>query len=566
MKHPKKIWYEIGLRGRIALLLALALVPIGLLGAIQTYKIARADMVNKSAVVTNQIQNLFAEPQRVFFKASADAKTIASLETNWIANAGTCNQLMQAVVDSKSYLVSAMITDHSGTNLCSSKTVPSRVDVTGLDFQAASAHVLDTRSAVLTYPILNASNVRPEPHLVRLEIQSDFSAKTLNGEIVGVVWAPNATQNQFIPEGVSAANQARLQNLAIPDQMGTHKIDELVGSDGKKVAFIPILESNIFGVAVLPTESAYASILNYAPLFAALLALWLGSIFIAWVSVNKLVIQPLNGLRTRMRNFADTRDIPNIQTDQQLQSRELRQMDADFHHLARSLLDDQRDLHRSVQEKNTLLKEVHHRVKNNLQLISSMMNIQMRRSISDETKQTLGRLQDRIMALATTHKRMYLGDDIVQINAAAIVSDVAEQIAQVGSPFGRPVKMTTDLEEITVFPEQAFALSLLVSEVVTNAIKNIDMTSLNTQDIKIELHKTNADYAQLKVTNPVNDQNAAMITNGIGTQLIEAFTQQLGGQVTRQKTSDRYILTLSFPIDLVKARSLQKPNQSMAAQ
>ena len=82
-------------------------------------------------------------------------------------------------------------------------------------------------------------------------------------------------------------------------------------------------------------------------------------------------------------------------------------MNRDFLSMAEGILQDEAELEDALREKSLLIREVHHRVKNNLQLIASIMNMQIRRSRNSETTSVVRRLQDRVLGLARVHRQMY---------------------------------------------------------------------------------------------------------------------------------------------------------------
>ena len=99
-----------------------------------------------------------------------------------------------------------------------------------------------------------------------------------------------------------------------------------------------------------------------------------------------------------MDRFAETREFSPV-TGGLVMPSELQALQDNFDRMADNIMQDEAAMENTVREKNVLIKEVHHRVKNNLQLISSIMNMQIRQAKQDETKSALSRLQDRVLSL-----------------------------------------------------------------------------------------------------------------------------------------------------------------------
>ena len=143
----------------------------------------------------------------------------------------------------------------------------------------------------------------------------------------------------------------------------------------------------------LGTPSALAT----TPAFPLLM--WLVSMIVALVSIHHLVIRPIGDLGRRMRGFADGRRILQPGALRNAPG-EIAEIGQTFETMARKIIRDEADLENTLFEREVLLKEVHHRVKNNLQLMSSILNMQVRKVESPEARQSLRDVQERLQSLA----------------------------------------------------------------------------------------------------------------------------------------------------------------------
>jgi len=129
------------------------------------------------------------------------------------------------------------------------------------------------------------------------------------------------------------------------------------------------------------------------------------------------------------------------------------------------------DLEKSLKEKELLLKEVHHRVKNNLQLISSMLQLQKNEIENDEIADLFSITQNRINSIAHVHESIYISDSLSRINSKdyikALISGIRFQYGEESS-----VKVTLDLEDFFLNINQAVPLGLIINELITNAFKH----------------------------------------------------------------------------------------------
>jgi two-component sensor histidine kinase len=129
-------------------------------------------------------------------------------------------------------------------------------------------------------------------------------------------------------------------------------------------------------------------------------------------------------------------------------------------------------LQRANAIQTTLMQELHHRVKNNMQLISSLISIRSA-GFGSETQELLGEIRTRILALAAVHESLYRSPDLDIIDLADYLSRVIEEIEMGYRPGAQGVALRTVVsDEIRLHIDQAIPLGLLVSELVLNAVKH----------------------------------------------------------------------------------------------
>ncbi|WP_300030725.1 sensor histidine kinase [uncultured Roseobacter sp.] len=287
--------------------------------------------------------------------------------------------------------------------------------------------------------------------------------------------------------------------------------------------------------------------------------MWLASLLVVFLIMQVLVIDGVQSLRNQFRDFLKTRKVP---TGPVRGRGELFDLETDFRDMAGTILREEAELEGAVREKNVLLKEVHHRVKNNLQLINSIINMILRGGHSDQTKTVVRRLQDRVMAMASVHQSIYEAQSMENIDAAETVREIVRQAVNIGLPRGSNVVVDTDLAPVVLHPDQAMPLSLLVSEAVTNALKYVGGDA---PCIQVILSGTDRDTetgkrrATLSVINTVADETDDSDGTGLGSNLVRAFASQLDGKLESSQTDGVYTLTITFEIpdtELVDEKSV----------
>ncbi|MBN1194750.1 MAG: PAS domain S-box protein [Methanomicrobiaceae archaeon] len=131
----------------------------------------------------------------------------------------------------------------------------------------------------------------------------------------------------------------------------------------------------------------------------------------------------------------------------------------------------QSELERSVAEKDTLMKELHHRVKNNLQVISALISLQ-EEYVTDTTVLTaLKDAQKRIMSMALLHEKLYRSEDMFHLDVAGYISHLAGHLSMIYEAEARNVEITTDVHVTDLDIDTAIPCGLIISEIVSNSLK-----------------------------------------------------------------------------------------------
>lgn len=127
-------------------------------------------------------------------------------------------------------------------------------------------------------------------------------------------------------------------------------------------------------------------------------------------------------------------------------------------------------LEAQVQKKELLLKEVNHRVKNSLQIVSSILQLQVPHVEGTQAAEAMRSAANRVLAIATVHERLYRGEHVTSVQLDAFLPDLCQEI---GRAYGCPEGIETSVDSIEVPTDMAVPLALIVNELVTNVIKHV---------------------------------------------------------------------------------------------
>jgi PAS domain S-box-containing protein len=128
-------------------------------------------------------------------------------------------------------------------------------------------------------------------------------------------------------------------------------------------------------------------------------------------------------------------------------------------------------LNKSLEEKEILLREVHHRVKNNLQIIISLLNLQSRYITDEKTLAAIRESQNRVKAMALVHEKLHQSTDISKINLDDYINFLANSLFRFYGMTGKGLKLTTDIQDIYLDINTTIPLGLITNELVSNSLK-----------------------------------------------------------------------------------------------
>ncbi|HEY4857768.1 MAG TPA: AAA family ATPase, partial [Xanthobacteraceae bacterium] len=132
----------------------------------------------------------------------------------------------------------------------------------------------------------------------------------------------------------------------------------------------------------------------------------------------------------------------------------------------------QQQLQASLEEKEALLKEVHHRVKNNLQMISSLLNLQAAQITDPTVSELLGESRNRVRAMALVHENLYRAGNFARVPMSTHIQSLCAHLIRAYGLREHRVELTTDVDEVELDLDRALSVGLIISELVSNALKH----------------------------------------------------------------------------------------------
>ncbi len=208
------------------------------------------------------------------------------------------------------------------------------------------------------------------------------------------------------------------------------------------------------------------------------------------------------------------------------------------------------ELIRSLKEKEVLLREVHHRVKNNLQVISSILSLQSRFVEDNNTLQILQESQNRISSMAFIHESLYRTDEFDSIDMAQYIKELSSNLFHSYHPSRKTVRLEHDLENVELNLDQAIPCGLIINELVSNALKYA-FPDQRGGYVRISLSQVEKAEGDEQVSIRIRDNGVGLpedyevgASDSLGLQLVSSLLDQLEGEIRLKRDNGTdYLIT-----------------------
>jgi two-component sensor histidine kinase len=248
--------------------------------------------------------------------------------------------------------------------------------------------------------------------------------------------------------------------------------------------------------------------------------------------------KPFRTSTGEIRAIVDTRDITERKkTDEQIQE--------------------------SLMQKESLLREIHHRVKNNLQVISSLLSLQSDYAKDEESLALFYESQSRISTIALIHEKLYQSRNIDEIKMLDYITDLTRNLLRVYKDFGENIQVQINAYDVSIDVDQAIPCGLIINELFSNCLKHAfhsrdseNVTRRTRNKVSVEVSSDSDGVLTLSVRdNGVGfpDNVDFRNTNTLGLQLVCTLTDQLKGTIELRNRNGT-MFNIVFPISTKKSR------------
>jgi PAS domain S-box-containing protein len=205
-------------------------------------------------------------------------------------------------------------------------------------------------------------------------------------------------------------------------------------------------------------------------------------------------------------------------------------------------------IRQSLQEKEVLLKEVHHRVKNNMQVISSLLSLQTEHISDPEALSSFRESQNRVRSMALVHEKLYRSESLASINFSEYVRDLLASLKR--SYTISNVDFSIESDDLRLGVDMAIPCGLIINELVSNALKHA-FKGRETGTVQVRIHHNGDGKTSVDVEDNGNGLPAdfdSRQSSSLGMQLVSMLTEQIGGSLSVHGGRGTHF-TVTFPTD-----------------
>ena len=540
------------LRFVLALILAIALFPLLLIAMAQTWsealeeqRVQRDRMIILGALAASELNESISRAQGIIDAVSARGFAFMS-------SPGGCSRSMAQIASGDSGLTNIALTNADGEIVCSALNDAQNLNMTE---QAWHQNLQSGASRSVSGVLLGPISRRPIL-VVASRLGNDDEFQGTAAAAIDVLQASRILINNAMADGsqvliltpeearevdtarilkpvsidLDAALLARVRELERPEPLRLN----LNGQESPAV-LAPLVNNELALLIVSSTPTGQWGLVSVAATFLVPLLMYALALVSVWLAVDHYVLRWLGYLRRIAAVYGGGRlDVVPVRARNA--PREIRELADTMSEMAMSLDAQHSELEASVEQRGALLREIHHRVKNNLQIIVSLLNLQAGRMADGEGRAALMEARRRINALSLVHRSLYEADDLRAVHMPGFLTELAMNLQQVSDDGARSISIMAQCDDVSFEPDTAVPIALFVTDAVTNAYKHA-VTGRTNGRVTVTLQAQSPDSLTLRIS----DDGVGMsdtAAKGTGSSLMEAFAMQVEGETWSEPNAE----------------------------
>jgi len=310
-------------------------------------------------------------------------------------------------------------------------------------------------------------------------------------------------------------------------------------------ASAPLLNKDVFVVISAPAPGLFywARLNPFASIVYPLLA-WVMAWAAVWIVTDRVVIRWLAYLDRVASIYAKGRfTVRPVQAE--TAPLEIQTLAHTLDTMADGIVARDLSLRESLAQKDAMMREIHHRVKNNLQVITSLLNMQQRALTDPAARLAMSDTRQRITALSLIYRALYQSPDMRRVDVRQFLEELITQLSTSESGRPSPIRTKLQADDLEIDPDKLAPLALFAVEAITNSRKHAFGPDGGLIDV---LFHVGEDEIRLEIVDDGKGEAESLSTSGVGRTLMSAFARQLRGRAELEAAPDHGVAArLIFP-------------------
>lgn len=517
----------------------------------------------------------------VFIKAEQLLRTL-SLEASIRAGDAACQARLRQAIEGAKFFANLGRVSADGQILCTAITAAQPNDPRQSPWWN---EVQTSRAFMIGGPIRSRALGREVLAGVLPLAKADGSFDGTVGVAVDISWLEYVQRHKNLPSGAVVGLFDKRGHVVASNNMDVAKLvfakgaspargnDNLLSATGPQgeawsLAIAPIIRRDFFVGFAMPSAHLFRFtyvhvtvdlLLPFLMVGLASLAIWTATdqLALRWIGLLQRMAAAYRGGHYALRPLA-LRAAP----------REFRALGETMTNMAQTVQERDRKLRDAVDQQAVLIKEVHHRVKNNLQIVMSLLSLQSSKLKDPAARDAIDQARMRVNALAIVHRMIYELDRDGLVDMKPLLAEVVEQLHHGLGGDRRGLNLKVDAVNFNADADTAIPLTLFSIEALTNAYKYAFPQTSGTGTIFVTLSQPSDGRLSLSIAdNGRGSENAE--EESTGSRLMSALANQVGGEVSiKPRDGGGTVVELSFPQSLKAASSAggeDKPQDATSA-
>ena len=327
----------------------------------------------------------------------------------------------------------------------------------------------------------------------------------------------------------------------------------------------PLLGHDLYAVLSAPSPGPFSwARLNLLSSVLFPLIAFLATLAAVWVAADRVIVRWLHYVERVAAIYAKGRFTVRLLQAEKAPP-EIRELAETLDAMAEMIVARDASLHESLAQKDALLREIHHRVKNNLQVITSLLSLQQRSLSDPSAREAMSDTRQRITAMALIYRALYQGPDLRRVELKGFLEELIAQLIVSDQDSTGAIRTDLQADDLVIHPDKLAPLALFAVEAISNAQKHAFAGRGGT--LRVKFHVSGED-AGLEIADDGVGAGPVRQASGVGRTLMAAFARQLHGRceiVTNEWGGTTARLTFPTPDIDAEQNGSAKPKRNRAA-